>query len=81
LQYKNTIKELFKENSEFKNEIHSLKQENKSVKSELVNKTKDWIDPVKFNDVKNEIINMGNSVIDIKKENQTLRKTQEQKEK
>jgi len=81
LQYKHTIKELFKENDEFKNEIHSLKQENKSVKSELENKTKDWIDPVKFNDVKNEIIYMGNLVIDIKKDNQTLRKTQEQKDK
>jgi len=69
VQYKQTIKDLFKDNNTLKNESGSLAKENKSLKLEIERVSKDLIDPVKFNDVKNEIIYLGTTVVEIKREN------------
>jgi len=40
--------------------VLGLQQENKRLKASLAEKERDWVDPAKFNEVKNEIISMGN---------------------
>jgi len=81
VKYKQTIKDLFRDNNSLQNEIHTLSQENKSLKLDLERVNKDLIDPVKFNEIKNEIIYLGNTIVEINKENKTLCKTQNQKDK